>query len=40
VMLLMIIVGFLLYFIAKQIRFKGNGQMNEFEGKFLEILET
>ena len=40
VMLLMIIVGFLLYFIAKQIRFKGNGQMNELEGKFLEILET
>jgi asparagine N-glycosylation enzyme membrane subunit Stt3 len=39
VMLLMVIVWFLLYFIAKQIRFKGNGQMNELEGKFLEILE-
>jgi len=40
VMLLMVIVWFLLYFIAKQIRFKGNGQMNELEGKFLEILES
>jgi hypothetical protein len=39
VMLLMVIVWFLLYFIAKQIRFRGNGQMNELEGKFLEILE-
>jgi hypothetical protein len=39
VMLLMVIVWFLLYFIAKQIRHKGNGQMNELEGKFLEILE-
>jgi len=39
-MLLMVIVWFLLYFIAKQIRFKGNGQMNELEGKFLEILES
>ena len=38
VMLLMVIVWFLLYFIAKQIRFKGNEQMNELEGKFLEIL--
>ena len=38
VMLLMVIVWFLLYFIAKQIRFKGNGQMNELEGKFLAIL--
>jgi hypothetical protein len=40
VMLLMVIVWFLLYFIAKQIRFKGNGQMNELEGKFLNILES
>ena len=40
VMLLMVIVWFLLYFIAKQIRFKGNGQMNELEGKFLDILES
>ena len=40
VMLLMVIVWFLLYFIAKQIRFKGNGQMNELEGKFLEILKS
>lgn len=40
VMSLMVIVWFLLYFIAKQIRFKGNGQMNELEGKFLEILES
>ena len=39
VMIMMVIVWFLLYFIAKQIRFKGNGQMNELEGKFLEILE-
>ena len=40
VMLLMVMVWFLLYFIAKQIRFKGNGQMNELEAKFLEILES
>ena len=40
VMLLMVIVWFLLYFIAKQIRFKGNGQMNELEANFLEILES
>ncbi|QBN18655.1 hypothetical protein [Flavobacterium nackdongense] len=39
VMLLMVIVWFLLYFIARQIRFQGNGQMNELEAKFLEILE-
>jgi hypothetical protein len=38
VMLLMVIVWFLLYFIAKQIRLKGNDQMNELEGKFLKIL--
>jgi H+/Cl- antiporter ClcA len=40
IMLLMVIIWFLLYFIAKQIRFKGNEQMNELEGKFLEILES
>ena len=40
VMLLMVIVWFLLYFIAKQIRYKGNAQMNELEGKFLAILES
>jgi hypothetical protein len=40
VMLMMIIVWFLLYFIAKQIRYKGNGQMNELEGKFLDILKS
>lgn len=39
IMLLMVLVWFLLYFIAKQIRYKGNGQMNELEAKFLEILE-
>lgn len=38
VMLLMVIVWFLLYFIAKQIRFKGNEQMNELERMFLEVL--
>jgi hypothetical protein len=40
IMLLMVIVWFLLYFIAKQIRLKGNGQMNELEAKFLEILSS
>ena len=40
VMALMVVVWFLLYFIAKQIRFKGNVQMNELERKFLEILEA
>jgi hypothetical protein len=39
IMLLMVLVWFLLYFIAKQIRYKGNGQMNELEAKFLDILE-
>ncbi len=38
IMLLVVLVWFLLYFIAKQIRFKGNEQMNELEAKFLEIL--
>jgi hypothetical protein len=40
VMLLMVIVWFLLYFIAKQIRFKGNEQMNELENLFLKIIES
>jgi hypothetical protein len=40
VMSMMVIVWFLLYFIAKQIRFKGNDQMNELETKFLDILES
>ena len=40
IMVLMVAVWFLLYFIAKQIRYKGNGQMNELEGKLLEILES
>jgi hypothetical protein len=40
VMLLMVCVWFLLYFIARQIRYKGYGQMNELEEKFLEILES
>lgn len=39
VMVIMIVVWFLLYFIAKQIRFKGNGQMNELESLFLKIIE-
>lgn len=38
VMLLMVIVWFLLYFIARQIRFRGYEQMNELEEKFLEII--
>jgi H+/Cl- antiporter ClcA len=40
VMVLMIVVWFLLYFIAKQIRKNSNEQMNRLEGKFLEILES
>lgn len=38
VILLMIIVWFLLYFIARQIRHRGNGQMNELEKIFLKII--
>lgn len=38
VMFLMIVVWFLLYFIAKQIRFKGNAQMNDLEEVFLKII--
>jgi hypothetical protein len=33
-----VVVWFLLYFIAKQIREKGNGQMDELEGLFEEIV--
>lgn len=40
VMITMILVWFLLYFIARQIRRKGNGQMNEMEHLFLEILKN
>jgi VIT1/CCC1 family predicted Fe2+/Mn2+ transporter len=40
VMLLMVIVWFLLYFIAKQIRSRATEQRNELETKFLEILES
>lgn len=38
VMMLMVIVWFLLYFIARQVRYKGYEQMNELEARFLEIL--
>lgn len=40
VMIAMVLVWFLLYFIARQIRRKGNGQMNEMEHLFLEIIEN
>lgn len=39
VMGLMVIVWFLLYFIARQIRSNGYGQMDELEALFLKILE-
>jgi hypothetical protein len=39
VMGLMVVVWFLLYFIARQIRFNGNGQMDELEALFLKILK-
>ncbi|MBK9223865.1 MAG: hypothetical protein IPO23_02920 [Flavobacterium sp.] len=39
IMLLMVIVWFLLYFIARQVRKKGNEQMNEMERLFLKIIE-
>jgi len=39
VMTLMTFVWFLLYVIARQIRYKGNEQMNELENLFLEIVE-
>ncbi|HLF51137.1 hypothetical protein [Flavobacterium sp.] len=38
VMGLMVIIWFLLYFIAKQIRFRGHEQMNDLEKVFLEII--
>ena len=37
VMALMVIVWFILYFVAKQIRFRGNGQMNELEPSSLKF---
>jgi hypothetical protein len=37
IMLLMVIVWFLLYFIAREVRKKGNEQMNEMERLFLKI---
>ena len=40
VMALIVFIWFLLYFIAKQIRFKGNRQMNQLEAKFYKILES
>ncbi|PWA03960.1 hypothetical protein [Flavobacterium psychrotolerans] len=39
VMALMVFVWFLLYFIARQIRFQGNGQMEELEKLFLDIVK-
>lgn len=39
VMGLMVVVWFLLYFVARQIRFNGNGQMDELEALFLKILK-
>ena len=40
VILLMVFSWFLLYFIAKQIRENGNGQMNELETLFLKIMAS
>jgi hypothetical protein len=40
VMLLMVFVWLLLYFIGKQIRLKGNEQMNELESIFFKILKS
>ena len=37
-MSLMVFIWFLLYFIARQMRKKGNEQMNELESLFLEVL--
>ena len=39
VMLVMIFVWFVLYYIAKELRKKGNDQMNEMENLFLRIIE-
>ena len=38
IMFVMVIVWFLLYVIARQIREKGNDQMNELEQAFLKII--
>lgn len=38
-MFIMIVIWFLLYVIARQIREKGNVQMNELENEFLSIIE-
>ncbi len=40
VMGLMVVVWFLLYFVARQIRHNGNGQMQDLENLFLKIMET
>ena len=40
VLVLMVILWFLLYFIAKQIRSNGNNQTHELEKVFLEIIES
>ncbi|HWR94221.1 MAG TPA: hypothetical protein VN192_03365 [Flavobacterium sp.] len=39
IMFLMVVVWFLLYIIARQIRSNGNGQMNELEELFLKIID-
>ena len=39
VMLVMVFVWFVLYYIAKELRKKGNDQMNEMENLFLRIIE-
>ena len=39
VMAAMVIIWFVLYFIAKELRKKGNDQMNEMENLFLKIIE-
>ena len=40
VIFIMLITWLLLYFIAKQIRYKGNEQMNELETLFLKIINS
>ena len=40
IMGLMVVVWFLLYIIAKQIRENGNGQMNDLEALFKEIIKS
>ena len=39
VMLVMVFVWFVIYYIAKELRKKGNDQMNEMENLFLRIIE-